>query len=156
MDFGDGWQNFALLAVVAVFFIISIFIRRRKGDSSPMVIAMSMLRDVDKNQKLVQSFHFNWKTKKFKTENWKKYNDKLGFFEDDELKDLLSSVFMMADGFNEKIGEAKRHKSSSYLAVIQVDRLSVPLAKSREKLEQWVQENWGNPAMFPKRRGLMG
>ena len=156
MDFGDGWQNIALFAGVAIFFIISIFIRRRKGDSTPMVIAMSMLRDVDKNQKLMQSFHFNWKTKKFKTANWKKYNDKLGFLEDDELKDLLSAAFMMADGFNEKIEEAKRHKSSSYLAAIQVDRMSVPLAKSREKLEQWVQDNWGNTEMFPKRRGFMG
>ena len=63
---------------------------------------------------------------------------------------------MMADGFNANIEEAKRHKSSSYLATIQVDRLSVPLAKSREKLEQWVQENWSNSEMFPKRRGLMG
>lgn len=156
MDLGDGWQNIALLILVAVFFVASIFIRRRKGSSAPMVIAMSLMRDVDKNQKLVQSFHFDWRTKKFKVDNWRKYCDKLNFLEDNELVDLLSSVFIMADGFNEKIVDAKRHKSSSYLATIQVDKLSVPLAKSREKLEQWIQDNWSNPEMFPKRRGLMG
>jgi len=158
MDFGDGWQNFALLAVVAVFFVVSIFFRRRKGESSPMVIAMTLLRDVDKNQKLVQSFHFNWKTKKFKVANWQKYNDKLAFLGEDneELKKVMSTAFMMAVDFNEKIEEAKKHKSSSYLATVQVDRLSVPLAKSREGLEQWVQENWSRPEMFPKRRGFLG
>lgn len=155
MDFGDGWQSFALVALFIIIFIVSIFFRKRKGDSAPIIIAMTLLRDVDKNQKLVQSFHFNWKTKKFKTENWKKFNDKLDFL-DEELGKVLSAAFMMAEDFNERIAEAKRHKSSSYLATIQVDKLSMPLAKGREGLEQWVQENWGNREVHPKRRSLFG
>lgn len=155
MDFGDGWQSFALVAFFIIIFIASIFFRKRKGDSAPIIIAMTLLRDVDKNQKLVQAFHFNWKTKKFKTENWKKFNDKLAFL-DDELEKVLSAAFMMSEDFNVRIGEAKRHKSSSYLATIQVDKLSAPLAKGREGLEQWVQENWGNREVHPKRRSLFG
>lgn len=155
MDFGDGWQSFALVALFVIIFIVSIIFRKRKGDSAPIIIAMTLLRDVDKNQKLVQSFHFNWKTKKFKTENWKKFNDKLDFL-DEELGKVLSAAFMMAEDFNERIAEAKRHKSSSYLATIQVDKLSMPLAKGREGLEQWVQENWGNREVHPKRRSLFG
>ncbi len=155
MDFGDGWQSFALVALFVIIFIASIFFRKRKGDSAPIIIAMTLLRDVDKNQKLVQAFHFNWKTKKFKTENWKKFNDKLDFL-DEELGKVLSAAFMMSEDFNVRIEEAKRHKSSSYLATIQVDKLSVPLAKGREGLEQWVQENWGNRELHPKRRSLFG
>ena len=155
MDFGDSWQNIGLIALVIIFFIFSLFFRKRKGSDAPMIIAMTLLRDVDKNQKLVQAFHFNWKTKKFKTKNWKLYSNKLGFLSE-ELGKYLSATFMMAEDFNERIEEAKRHKSSSYLATIQVDRLSVPLAKSREGLEQWVEENWGNQELYPKRRGLFG
>ncbi len=155
MDFGDGWQSFVLVALFIIIFIVSIFFRKRKGESAPIIIAMTLLRDVDKNQKLVQAFHFNWKTKKFKTENWQKFNDKLDFL-DEELGKVLSAAFMMAEDFNERIQEAKRHKSSSYLATIQVDKLSVPLDKSREGLEQWVQENWENRELHPKRRGLFG
>ena len=156
MDFGDMGQSVGLIVLVIVIFIASIFLKKRKGDSAaPMIIAMTLLRDVDKNQKLVQAFHFNWKTKKFKTENWKKYNSNIGFISE-ELSKHLSAAFMISEDFNERIAEAKKHKSSSYLATIQVDRLSVPLAKSREGLEQWVEENWGNSALYPKRRGLFG
>ena len=155
MEFGDAWQNVALIALVLLVFVASIFFRKRKGESAPMIIAMTLLRDVDKNQKLVQAFHFNWKTNKFKTGNWEKYGDKLGFL-DEELQDVLSKAFSLAEDFNERIEEAKKRKTSSYLATIQVDKLSVPLSKSREGLEQWVQDNWGKQELYPKRRGLFG
>lgn len=155
MDFGDGWQSFALLALVIILLIASIFFRKRKGESAPMIIAMSLLRDVDKNQKLMEAFLFHWKTKKFKTENWEKYNDKIGFL-DEELRMTLSDAFDLAEEFNEQIEAARKHKTSSYLAAIQVDKLREPLAESRQGLEEWVQENWGKPELYPKRRGLFG
>ena len=155
MDFGDGWQNIGIIVLLIIFFIASIFLRKRRGADAPMIIAMTLLRDIDKNQKLVQAFHFNWRAKKFKTGNWYKYNDKLGFLSE-ELENIMSTAFLMAEDFNERIEDAKKHKSSSYMATIQVDKLSVPLAESREALEQWVQENWGNKEMYPKRRGMFG
>lgn len=155
MDFGDGWQNIGIIVLLIIFFIASIFLRKRKGGDAPMIVAMTLLRDIDKNQKLVQAFHFNWKARKFKTKNWQKYNDNLGFFSE-ELTEVLSVGFRMAEDFNERMEEAKKHKSSSYMATIQVDKLSVPLAEGREELEQWVQDNWENKDLYPKRRGLFG
>lgn len=155
MEFGDAWQNLALIAVVIILLIASIFFRKRKGESAPMVIAMSLLRDVDKNQKLMEAFLFHWKTKKFKTETWENNEEKLDFL-DEELQIALSDAFEMAEEFNEQIEAARKHKTSSYLAAIQVDRLKEPLAESRQGLEEWIQESWGKPELYPKRRGLFG
>jgi len=155
MGFGDGWQNLALIAVVIIILIASIFLKKRKGESAPMLIAMGLLRDVDKNQKLMEAFLFHWKAKKFKTETWKNNNAKLDFL-DEELQIALSDAFRIAEDFNLQIEAAKKHKSSSYLAAIQVDRLREPLAESRQGLEEWIQENWGKTELYPKRRGFFG
>jgi len=155
MGFGDGWQNLALIAVVIIILIASIFLKKRKGESAPMLIAMGLLREVDKNQKLMEAFLFHWKAKKFKTETWKNNEEKLDFL-DEELQIALSDAFEMAEEFNEQIEAATKHKTSSYLAAIQVDRLREPLAESRQRLEEWIQENWGKTELYPKRRGFFG
>lgn len=155
MGFGDGWQNLALIAVVIIILIASIFLKKRKGESAPMLIAMGLLREVDKNQKLMEAFLFHWKAKKFKTETWKNNNAKFDFL-DEELQIALSDAFEMAEEFNQQIEAARKHKTSSYLAAIQVDRLREPLAESRQGLEEWIQENWGKTELYPKRRGFFG
>ncbi len=155
MDFGDIGQNLWLIALLIIIFIASIFLRKKTGESAPMIIAMSLLRDVDKNQKLMEAFLFHWKAKKFKTENWRKYNTKLDFL-DEELQIDISDAFRLAEDFNEQIEMARKNKTSSYLATVQVDRLRKPLAESRQGLDEWVQENWGNKEYYPKRHGLFG
>lgn len=58
---------------------------------------------------------------------------------DQSLHNTLAGAYEIAEEFNSQIEAAKKHKSSSYLAIIQVDRLRETLAKSKQRLEQWLE-----------------
>jgi len=47
----------------------------------------------------------------------------------------------MAEDFNRQIDAAKKHKSASYLANINVDNLRKPLVRGKQGLEEWLQLN---------------
>ena len=68
----------------------------------------------------------------------------------------LSRTFEMAEEVNERIEAAKKFKSDSYMAGIDVDKLKEPLAKSKQQLREWLEANMQNPEFMPKRRGLFG
>jgi len=78
----SNWQDVALLVLVVALFIGSIFFRKRRTGTAPMVIAMGLYRDVDKNQKLVEAFSFRLKIKKFKTKTWQKHKNRVDFLVD--------------------------------------------------------------------------
>ena len=62
---------------------------------------------------------------------------------DQRLHATLSGAYEIAEEFNREIDAAKKHKSTSYLASIQVDKLREPLARSKQGLEEWLQLNKG-------------
>ena len=155
MDLGETGINIILGILVFVVMIANIFFRKRKTEKTPIGMIASLLSEVKQNQKLVEAFSFHWRHSKFKTGSWMRNKNKIDFLPQ-ELQVTLSKFFDMAEGFNQSIDAAKKHKSDSYMAGIDVDKLKEPLNKSKEELQEWFEENTGNPEYMPKRRGLFG
>ena len=51
---------------------------------------------------------------------------------------------------------ARKYKSDSYMASIDVRKMQPLLDKSRQGLEEWLEANRQNPAYSSKRSGLFG
>ena len=154
MDFGDIEPNFIIILAIVGMLVLNIIIRRRRGERTPLEMAMSLLTDVNRNQKLAQNFQFLLSVQKFKTGSWKRNKEKVDFL-GQSLHMILDNTFSIAEGFNQDIDAAKKRKSTSYLSGINVEKLKEPLAKSKQGLEEWLQANMGKqqPA---SRRGLFG
>jgi len=140
---------------IAVVIVMNILLRRRRGEKVPNEIVLALLSDVRHNQMIVDSFRFNSQAKKFKTGSWKRNQTKLGFL-DQDLQTTLAQAFSIAEEFNKDVDAARKYKSASYLANVNVSRLSKPLAESKRGLEGWLQANMGKQDMLPRRRGLFG
>jgi len=153
---GSFWENFALLIPIIIIIIFGILMKRRRGGGTRLEVAVGLLSEVNHNLKVTDAFSSEWRTKKkFKTGNWNRNQDKIDFL-DQELQNNLSDAFDLAEDFNQRIDEAKRHKSSSYLAGIQVDKMREPLTKSKQGLTEWVQANFQTEVSQRRRRGLFG
>ncbi len=153
---GGFWQNFGLLIPIVIIIIFGVLKRRRGGGKTHLEVAASLLSETNHNLKIMDAFSSNWRiTKRFKTGNWNRNQDKIDFL-DEDLQDNLSDAFSLAEDFNQRIVEAKRHKSTSYLAGIQVDKLREPLTRSKEGLTEWVQANFQTEMSQRRRRGLFG
>ena len=133
----------------------NIFFKRRKTEQTPLGIVASIFSEVRHNKNLTETFEYHWQSKKFKTGSWKRNKTKVDFLPQ-ELLATLSNVFDMAEEYNERVDAAKKYRSDSYMAGIDVSKLKEPLAKSQQELQEWYQENMGNPEYAPKRRGLFG
>jgi hypothetical protein len=153
MDFGESGANVLVILAIVALFVLNIFLRRRRGEKTPVERALSLLSDVNRNQKLVDSFQFHLHVQKFKTGSWKRNQTKLDFL-DQSLQSALTSAFTTAETFNQDIDAAKKRKSTSYLSTINVEKLREPLGKSKQGLEEWLQVNI--QTQQPGRRGLFG
>ena len=158
MDFGDAGAKLLIVLVILIFLAFNIFIiifiiliRRYRGERTPLERVLSLLSEINHNQKLVEDFQFHLRVKKFKTGSWKRNKTKVDFL-DQSLLTTLDTAFSMAEGFNQDIDAAKKHKSTSYLAVISIDKLKELLAQSKQGLEEWLQENAEKP-QFSRRQG---
>jgi len=155
MDLGEiGTNAFVILAIIALL-VFNIFLKRRRGERTPLEIAVSLLSEVNLNQKLVEVFQFHLRVTKFKTGSWKRNKTKLDFL-DQPLQTALADAFSMAERFNQDIDAAKKHKSTTYLSGIGVDKLKEPLAKSKQGLEEWLQANMGTQQLSGRRGCLTG
>lgn len=153
---GEGMLgNIILIVVILLFMLGSIFLRRRSTEKTELGKIVTLLSEINQNLKIIDAFSFNLGVKKFKTDSWNRNKTKLDFL-DERLHTTLANAFGMAEEFNQRIDEAKKYKSSSYLASIQVDKLREPLAKSKQELEEWFQENKDKEELLPKKRGLFG
>ena len=151
----NGTSLFILIPLIILILAANIFFKLRRERKTPLGMAASVLSDVGQNQKLIETFNFHWQNKRFKTGGWQRSKTKVDFLPQ-ELLNTLSNAFDMAEDFNERIDAAKKYKSDSYMASVNVDKLKLPLAKSKQELEEWLQANMRNPEYFPKRRGLFG
>jgi hypothetical protein len=130
-----------LIPVIA-FILFNVFFRKQQEAKRQQQVVRSLLSEISYNQKLLEAFLFKWQAKKFKTGTWKRNRDKMDYI-DQGLRAILAGAYEIAEEFNGEIEAAKKHKSASYLAGIQVDRLQEPLAKSRQGLEEWLELNKG-------------
>ncbi len=153
---GEGMLgNIILVVVILLFMLGSIFLRRRTMEKTELGKIVSLLSEINQNLKIIDAFSFHWRTKKFKTGAWQRNTTKLDFL-DEKLHTTLANAFGMAEEFNQRIDEAKKYKSSSYLASIEVDKLKDTMTKSKQELEEWFQENKDKQELLPRKRGLFG
>lgn len=141
-DWGEIGKFFSYLIPVIIFILFNVFFRKRQEQKRRLGVVRSLLSEINYNQKLMEAFLFQWQAKKFKTGNWKRNRDKMDYI-DQGLHTTLAGAYEIAEEFNKEIDAAKKHKSASYMASIQVDRLKEPLANSKQGLEEWLQLNEG-------------
>lgn len=139
----------ALFAMLALSVGLQIVRTRR----APLGRVVGILSNVKHNENLVENFSFHRNIGRMKASAWQKNKDKVDFLPQ-ELLALLSRLFGMVEEVNERIDTAIKYKSDSYMAAIDVSKLKAPLAESRERLIEWIQENMHNPEYLPKRRSL--
>jgi hypothetical protein len=139
-DWEEIGKIFSYLVPVIIFIVVNVFFRKQQEQKRRQEVVRSLLSELDSNQKLMEAFLLQWQSKKFKTGTWKRNRDKMDYI-DHDLHATLASTYEITEEFNRDIEAAKKHKSVSYLAGIEVERLRESLAKSRQGLEEWLELN---------------
>ena len=148
--------NILLVILVIGALALNIYIKARRTGKTPLGRVARILMNVNYNERLVENFGYHSRVGKLKTGAWQKNKDKLEFLPQ-ELRQTLSHVFEMSEDINGRIDAARKFKSDSYMAGIDVSKIKEPLARSKEELQVWLQANMQNPEYQPKRRrGLFG
>jgi len=154
MDLSETGMTVILGVLMVGLMAANVYFGKRKAEKTPLGKVASVMSDIGQNQKIVQTFNFHWQTKRFKTGGWRRNSTKIDFLPG-ELWNSLDKIFDMVDDYNQRIDIAKKSKSNSYMAGIDVDRLKEPLGKVAERLREWLQVNMANPEYAPpRRRGL--
>jgi len=146
MDLSNTAINILIALGIAFLIGINLFLKSRHQARTPAEMVLSLLSEINHNQKLAEDFQFHLNVKKFKTESWKINKTKADFL-GQSLLTTLDTAFSMAGGFNRDIDTAKKCKSTSYLAIISVDKLKELLAQSKQGLEEWLQANVEKPQL---------
>ncbi len=154
-DLGDLGNNLTVILPLILLIIFQIFFRKRRAERTVPEIVSSLLAEINQNQQLMEAFLVKWQARKFKTGSWQRNKNRLDFLEQ-SAQTALADAFDLAEDFNRQIASAKKHKSASYLANINVDKLKEPLTRSRQGLEEWLQANAGQKGLPAQRRGLFG
>jgi hypothetical protein len=154
MDFGDIGENIPIIAIIIGLILLQFFLRRRRAPATTQQgIVQNLLAEVRLDLKLTEVFNFSQQARKFMTTSWQLHKSKLDFL-DQSLQSTLSDAFTMAEDFNQQIAAAKKYKSTSYLASIDVDKLKDKLTKSREGLEEWLLSKVETKEPSPKYPGI--
>ena len=137
MDFSDP-GNILFIAVIIGLLLLQFFLRRRRSPATTQQgIVENLLSEVRVNIQLAEVLALNLQARKFMTTSWMINKNKLEFL-DQSLQGNLSDAFAIAEDFNQQLSIAKKHKSSGYMASVDVAKLKEKLTKSREGLEEWL------------------
>jgi len=143
MDWGDIGGNIPVIVTVIGLIVLQFFLRRRRPpETSPWEIAQNLLAEVGHNLKIAEAFTFHWQARKFVIASWQRNKNKLDFLEQ-SLQGFITDAFIMAQDFNQQIAAARKHKSASYMASVNVEKLKGLLTKSEQGLEQWLTSEGG-------------
>jgi hypothetical protein len=154
MDLGDSGQNFLIIAVIIGLLLLQFFLRRRRSPATTQQqIVQNLLAEVKFNLRLAEVLTLSWQAKKFITTSWQIDKNKLDFL-DQSLQGTLSDAFAIEEDFNQQLDIAKKHKSSGYMASIDLAKLKEKLTKSREGLEEWLLAKTGTKEPPPQYPGI--
>jgi hypothetical protein len=139
-DWSEIGKVITYLIPVIMFVLFNVVFKKHREQQRKEAVVKGLLSDTDYNSNLVESFSMKSQMKKFKTTTWKRNRDKMDHI-DQSLYSTLADAYEIADGFNREIDAAIKHKSTSYIAGIDVSRLIKPLARSKQGLEEWIELN---------------
>jgi hypothetical protein len=141
-DWSEIGKVISYVIPVIIFLLFNVIFRKQREKQGQLEVVKSLLSEIEYNSNLVDSFSMRSQIKNFKTTTWKRNRDKMGYI-DQDLYSVLADAYEIADGFNRDIDVAKKHKSTSYIAGINVTRLLKPLTTSKQGLEEWIELNKG-------------
>jgi len=141
-DWSEIGKFLSYLAPVIIFLLFNVFFRKQREQQGRLAVVKSLLSEIDYNHRLVESFSLQPQMKKFKAATWKRNKEKMDYI-DPNILSILANAYEITDGFNREIDKTKKYKSTSYLVGINAERLTEPLAKSRQGLEEWIVLNKG-------------
>lgn len=148
---GETGINIIIGVIVLLFLGLNIYVKSRRSLKSPLGRVAFILTNINHNVNLVENFSFHHGVGKMRTSAWQKNKDKIDLLPQ-ELRMALSQVFEMCEEVNGRIDAARKFKSDSYMAGIDISKLKAPLADSQKQLQEWLQANMQNPEYQPKRR----
>ncbi len=137
-----NWSS--ILIFVLIIGVLLWWLGRRGGGrrgTQKLQAAIGLISNVNDNIKILGIHRAEpQSTKKFRDGSWKVHQDKLDFL-DTATVNALKETFSLVSDFNEKIGLAKKTKTTATLQELPLDKLNEPLAKSKEGLVQWLKAN---------------
>ena len=138
MDFKDIGANLPFIIGAIALVAIQYFLRKRRGpEANQQEIVQNLLAEVRLDLRLAEVFSFQYQAKRFMTTTWQLNKNKLDFL-GKALEASMSNAFTMAEDYNQQIAAAKKYKSTSYIASVNMDKLKGLLAVCQEGLEQWL------------------
>ena len=144
MDFGAIGGYIPIIIVAVALILLQVYLtRRRKPEVTHRSIVQNLLLEVKLNLAQIENFHLLKKPKKFMYTSWYMTKNKLDFLEQ-PLQTALSDTYQMIEDYNQQIGAARKYKSESYMVNINLDKLIEPMERSRDGLEDWLQETTGS------------
>jgi hypothetical protein len=148
--------TWVLIGVIIALLIWNVYRRRGRRGNINLDAAMAVLGNVNDNLKIMDEHLANWQsTRKFKTNSWVIYKNKMGFLGTDLVNDIDES-FTIAQDFNSRIDEARKSKVMSTLQDMQVEKIREPLTKGKEGLVAWLKTSYEQEQKDNPRRGCMG
>lgn len=139
-DWSEIGKVLSYLIPLIIFILFNVVFRKHREKQRQLGVVKSLLSEIEYNSNLVDSFSMQSQMKNFKTATWKRNREKMDYI-DQSLYSTLADAYEIADGFNREIDAAKKHKSASYIVGIDVSRLTKPLVKSKQGLEEWLELN---------------
>lgn len=154
MGFESLGDNIIPILIIVGLVVLQIVLgRKRRGEKTQQGIIQSLLLEVRLNQALVDAYFQREKPKTFEVTSWHMYRNKLDFLSQ-SLQGALSDAYMIIEDYNQQIQAAKKFKSTSYIASVDVNKLKEPLNKCKEGLEQWLMSATGTKEPRQEYRGM--
>lgn len=139
-DWSEIGKVISYIIPVVIFLLFNVVFRKQREKQGQLEVIKGLLSEIEYNSNLADTFSMRSQIKNFKTATWKRNKDKIGYI-DQDLYSTLADAYEIADGFNRDIDVAKKNKSMSYIAGINVTRLIKPLTMSKQGLEEWLELN---------------
>jgi hypothetical protein len=140
MDFGNFSDNLPLIITVLALVAFQFLFRKKRPAANNASIVQNLLSEISLDIRLTEYFTYDKPGKKFMDTSWKLYQSKLDFL-DQSLRGTLTTTFQMIEEYNQQIAAAKKFKSTSYLAALDMSKLKALLEKSHQGLESWYSSN---------------
>lgn len=142
-DWSDIGKIFGYFVPVVLFLVFNVLFRKQQEQKRQVTGVKDLLSEIEYNQKLIESYSVRLQAKRFKIATWERNKGKIDYIEDKGLYSILADAYEIAMEFNREIDMAKKHKSTSYLVGIKMERLREPLERSKQGLQEWLELNKG-------------
>jgi len=150
--------SWILIFTLIVIFVLFSLLRKRGGPTKYPEYVQSVIWDIRLNQAIVSSFfkraELKLKPRRFESTNWMLNKNRVTFL-NESLKNDLNEIFDMVAQYNQDLKVSWKTNPESY-GNIDLSHFKELLDRSREALEEWMVENYGQKEYSPKPTGISG